>query len=298
MVVNKMKYIILFCYFLLFSARALTFQFELSMCCIFQNEDRFLKEWIDYHRLVGVEHFYMYDNLSTDQFREVLDPYINAGIVEYFVWDKNYDTPAEWWNVQRNAYIDAIKRSIGISKWLCIIDTDEFIVPIKDKNIPDFLKDYESYGGVFINWVLYGTSGIQRIPKDKWMVSCLLNRAELTHYAHNLVKSIVRPERVDLQKSSFPHTCSYISPYFHVNPDKKKPIKGKPKDVCINRIRINHYWSRDLEYLMEHKFPRNARWYGEKRALEKVNAEAKMNEIFDPIILEVINRFPQMKISD
>ena len=285
-----MNFFLFFCYglFTIFTIQA--YQYELSMCCIFQNEDRFLKEWIDYHRLIGVQHFYMYDNNSNDNFHEVLDPYVEAGIVEYIIWNKDYDTPGDWWKVQRSAYIDAIKRNIGISKWLCIIDTDEFIVPIKDDNLPVFLNDYEAYGGVFINWVFYGTSGIQRIPEGTWITTCLLKRAKLTDGGHRLVKSIVRPERVDLEKSSFPHTCEYLPPFYHVNPDKQEPIKGKPKDLCIDRIRINHYWSRDIDFLYQHKFPRNARWYGEQIALEKINAEAKMNDAYDPIILDVIHR--------
>ena len=34
---------------------------QLSICAIFKNEAKFLKEWIEYHRLVGVDHFYLYD---------------------------------------------------------------------------------------------------------------------------------------------------------------------------------------------------------------------------------------------
>jgi hypothetical protein len=285
-----MKFSILFFYCLIISYKTFAYEYELSACCIFQNEDRFLKEWIDYHRLIGVQHFYMYDNESTDNFRGVLQPYIDAGIVEYIPWNKSYDTPGDWWRVQRQAYIDAIERAKGNSKWLCIFDTDEFIVPFKDENLQVFLKDYESYGGVYINWVFYGSSGIRRIPDDKWMVTCLLNRADLKNTGHRLVKSIVRPERVDLVKSSFPHTCVYIPPFYHVNPDKKSDIKGQPRDICVDRIRIHHYWARDLEYLEGYKFQRNARWYGEKRALEKIHAEAQMNSFYDPLILDVIKR--------
>ena len=36
----------------------------LSVCAIFKNEGRFLKEWLDYYLLAGVDHFYLYDNGS------------------------------------------------------------------------------------------------------------------------------------------------------------------------------------------------------------------------------------------
>ena len=56
---------------------------DLSICAIMKNEGPYVKVWIDYHRLVGVKRFYIYDNESTDNMKEVLDPYIQKGIVVY-----------------------------------------------------------------------------------------------------------------------------------------------------------------------------------------------------------------------
>ncbi len=58
----------------------------------------------------------------------------------------------------------------------------------------------------------------------------------------------------------------------------------------VRRIRIHHYWSRDLEYLYKDKYERNKRWYGETRALAKVRFDSEINEFFDPLILHVIHR--------
>lgn len=265
------------------------YQYEVSVCCIFQNESRFLKEWIDYHRLIGVDHFYMYDNQSTDQPLMVLAPYIDAGIVEYIYWDRSYGFK-EWWFVQRDAYINAVERASNVSKWLCIIDTDEFIVPIVDDDLKAFLKDYEDFGGVCLNWVFYGTSGIQRIPEDQWMVSCLLQRAKLTYSENRTIKSIVQPKRVNPQDSFFPHICSYRDPFYHVNPDKKRLKKVEKTELCIDRIRLHHYWGRDLDFLWQDKFPRNERWYGTETALIKIKEETKMNDVYDPLILDVIEK--------
>ena len=48
----------------------------LVACAIFRDEAPYLAEWIAFHRLVGVEHFFLYDNGSTDDPRAVLDPLI------------------------------------------------------------------------------------------------------------------------------------------------------------------------------------------------------------------------------
>ena len=48
----------------------------LSLCAIVKNEAPYLPEWIEFYKLVGVEKFYIYDNDSTDNTKEVLKPYI------------------------------------------------------------------------------------------------------------------------------------------------------------------------------------------------------------------------------
>ncbi len=266
------------------------YEYNISACCITQNEERFIKEWIDYHRLIGVDHFYIYDNMSNDNSRLVLEPYIQEGIVDYIYWERTYTTEKEWWHVQREAYIDAVERAKDHSKWLAVIDTDEFIVPIQDTNLTTFLEDFDEYGGVCISWVFYGSSGIQTFSPDKWMVTQLLHRAELTHQLNRMVKSIVRPERVDPWKSFFPHTCAYKNGYFHVNADKKNLKKSVVRDYCSQRIRLHHYWARDLDFLYKMKLPRYSRWIGEEKALEKMKIEQEMNKHYDPAILQVIDR--------
>lgn len=277
------------CLFNLFNLPA--YEHNISIGCITQNEARFLKEWIDYHRLIGVDHFYIYDNRSTDETFSVLEPYINEGIVDYTFWDRTYHGEKEWWHVQKDAYVDALLRAEGNSKWLALIDTDEFIVPIQDHDLKEFLNDFDDFGGVCISWVFYGTSGIQTLSPNSWMITQLLYRSAFDYPLNRIVKSIVRPERVNPHKSYFPHTCAYKSGYYHVNADKQKLKASVVRDSSTTRIRLHHYWARDLDFFYQVKIPRYAGWVGEEHAMEKIKIEKEMNQCLDPIILDVINRF-------
>jgi hypothetical protein len=58
----------------------------LAMAAIVKNEGRYLREWIEFHRLMGVEHFYIYDNGSTDNTPEILEPYVRTGLVTATAW--------------------------------------------------------------------------------------------------------------------------------------------------------------------------------------------------------------------
>lgn len=77
-------------------------QYKVSIGAIFKNEALYLKEWIEFHRIVGVEHFYLYNNNSDDNYREVLEPYIKRNIVTLVDWPKN--------QAQIEAYKDCIHK--------------------------------------------------------------------------------------------------------------------------------------------------------------------------------------------
>lgn len=120
--------------------------------CYFKNEAFYLKEWLEFNHLVGVEHFYMYNNKSEDRFEAVLEPYIKKGLVTLVEW------PYE--QKQMEAYMDCIEKYASETKWMGFIDIDEFIVPKSTDNIYDFLQKFEkNRGAVNIYWRLYGTSG-------------------------------------------------------------------------------------------------------------------------------------------
>lgn len=49
---------------------------EVCICTLVYNQGAFLREFIEYHRLVGVSAFIFYDNNSDDDTEEVLSPYL------------------------------------------------------------------------------------------------------------------------------------------------------------------------------------------------------------------------------
>ena len=51
-------------------------RYRFSLVLIFKDEAPYLEEWIEFHLMLGVDHFYLYQNNSTDNYQEVLKPYI------------------------------------------------------------------------------------------------------------------------------------------------------------------------------------------------------------------------------
>lgn len=130
-----------------------------SICAIFKNEAFYLKEWIEYHKIVGIEHFYLYNNFSDDHYQEVLRPYVDDGSVTLIDWPVPQG--------QMRAYADCAKRFFNETNWIAYVDLDEFIVPNTCDNVNAILKGFEKNRPVVIAyWKLFGTSGVLNRDKD------------------------------------------------------------------------------------------------------------------------------------
>ena len=229
--------------------------YSLAICTMFKNEGRWLREWIEYHRLVGVEHFYLYDNESTDNSREVLQPYVEQGLVDVILWKNIHEhwdpRGGSYDNYQIKAFNDCISRTVGTVSWLAVIDVDEYLVPT-GKNLQQILAAAESTtGSLYLNWAVFGTSFVWELPEDKLLTETMVLRAPDYHPWNKMTKCIHRPEAVADCWGA--HSAQLNSGY---------DIKTIPP----TEARVNKYWTRDEKHLLQNKFgfpfkfrPRNLR---------------------------------------
>ncbi len=228
--------------------------YYLSVCAIFQNEADYLKEWIEYHKLLGVEHFWLYNNRSTDHYLEVLEPYIEIGEVELIDWPY-VDYPA----CQLTAYADGITKATDTTYWLAIIDIDEFLVPQQCDDMITFLQEFEKFSQILINWQLFGTSNIQSLPKDALIIEALTYKFP-TYFnsywsSNSFVKAIVKPNHVSFPITSS-HYCNLLPGYLSIDGAKKVVPPFSLANINILRIQLNHYWFRTLDFFFNVKVDR------------------------------------------
>lgn len=225
-----------------------SYEHELACVAIFQDEAPYLKEWIEYYKLLGATHFYLYNNLSTDDYEAVLSPYVANGEVELIEWFYKSSNETEWLEVQKGAYNDALAKATGQIKWLVVCDLDEFFVPKNVDTLIEFLKQFElqnGIGGISGKWVMFGTSWVKQIPDNQLMIETLTMSAPNYHVNS---KSIIRPERV----LSYDHV--------HGPTGDGYKLGRKTFEIPTSALQINHYWSRDEWYLENIKIPRRAKW--------------------------------------
>lgn len=212
----------------------------LAVCAIAKDEGPYFKEWIEWHLSQGVDHFYIYDNESSDGTREILQPYIDSGVVEYKYWPGH--------RRQLAAYDDCLDHYRLASRWIAFIDLDEFIVPVKDASIPAFLKRFEAFAAVEINWLVYGSSG-HKTKSPGTMMERFRFHSLPGHRLNRHVKSIVNPREVFTMIGC--HEAAKISGSIadsHGQPVTKNFREREPQQDII---RINHYAVRSYEEFLE-----------------------------------------------
>ena len=134
---------------------------------------------------VGIDHFYLYDNDSTDDYESVVRPFVNAGRVTL------YRRPGL--AQQLPVYQHCLREHRKDARWLTILDDDEFLFPAAASNLPETFSAYESYAGVAACWLLFGSNGHRTRPsgpvtsnyrrRAAWVdphVKCVVDPAKVT----------------------------------------------------------------------------------------------------------------------
>ena len=273
----------------------------LSICAIFKDEAPYLPEWIEFHRLVGVEHFYLYDNLSGDSGREVLEPWVRAGVVSISDCAVPLGHGGQSW-----AYADALEHAQGRTRWLAFIDLDEFVFSPGPMPLPEVLREYEEYPGVVVNWQVYGSSGLT-VRTDGLVTESFLERARTQWVRNRRVKSIVDPTRA--VRPIGPHFFEYADGALAVT-ENHEPVRviehrvwtrrmrrglarlplveadpyavrhSSVDCVSIRRLRLNHYAVRSRQ-----EFEQKTARHGSSRIAPRYFAYHDRNEVHDPALL-------------
>lgn len=249
-------------------------KYYLSVCSVFKWEWYWLKEWIDYHCRLGVEHFYLVGNESGEEekkSKDVLAPYVDSGVVD-LLFDNRAGLQLDVYN---NTLLNQCRAN---SRWAAFIDIDEFIVPMKNENIPDFLRLYEDYSALAVNWWLFGSSGLIERPKS------ILDFKMKNKLPSNHVKLIVNPALV----------LEFINPHFAcytggspppVNENFTQVFSHESDFPSTEKIRINHYYVKsrqDFELKMKRGRATIANLHRDNSMW--LNSQDEDNDLFDDYI--------------
>lgn len=219
--------------------------YNIAICAIFKNEARFLKEWIDYHELIGVEHFYLYNNNSTDNYKDILEDYIASNRVTLISWPYQQGQISAYRHFYDNYWQD--------SQWVSFLDIDEFFVPKKEFDLLSWIKKRDKYPVHLVYWKIFGSNGILNHDDQKLCIEQYTNSWE------NPVrcgKCIINTDYEISQFNGSVHHRTVVTKagrknlkLYPMNPIGKIVVQEKEsliekKESDNHDIQINHYWSK------------------------------------------------------
>ena len=208
----------------------------------FKQENPYIQEWLEYHLLVGAEHFYLYDQDGGDEGRELLEPYEKAGVVTRHPWTHydgtRYDGPTRFYQVNKNhlAFSHCATNYRNVADWMMKIDVDEFLYPPAGENsLNPYLNllDKKRVKGIRIPRYNFGDNGHLTRPAGlvteaytyresgysdhKDMANCrFLGNNRFCHSAHRWHYRLLKPGKLIEEKDA-------------------------------NGIRVNHYYTKSFE---------------------------------------------------
>lgn len=219
-------------------------KYPVVLVSIFKNEAKYMKEWIEYYKLIGIDHFYLYNNNSEDNYFETLKEYIEEGNVTLIEWPQIPGQLPAYKNWYEN-----YRKDCG---YAAFVDLDELICPVYDSDIKKWLNHYKKYPVIKMDWVMFGTSSQLTHDSDRLLIeqydSCWNKRLTIGKIIYNCFYDISEFKAICMHLSTVRKFGLYILPF---NDYGNVSLWGGVEFGSFGKhtIQLNHYYSRSLEGL-------------------------------------------------
>jgi hypothetical protein len=194
---------------------------KVALVCIAKNEDFYIKEWVEYHKKIGFDTIFIFQNdwdcqLDDNDIVKITFDGECKQIISYNHFIQNYHKEYQWG---------------------AFFDVDEFLVLKKHNNIKDFLSEYNNFDSIGINWVFFGDNGNETINGD-----------------YSLIRRFTKR-----QKNVDPHIKTILKLSPNVNMNIHNPtgvwydVKGNKHSGAFNYngnidvVQLNHYYVKTKE---------------------------------------------------
>jgi hypothetical protein len=205
-------------------------EFKLVIVGIFKNEAHIMQEWLTHYLNQGVEHFYLIDNGSTDNWQSEIEGFP--------VTIKSDSEKNAQYKLYNKYFLEVVKKK---SEWMMVVDLDEFLYARnKFKSIPEYLKSLDKeITSVRVPWKIFGSNGHEKQPDG------VVSNFTKTNGAYkSQVKSITKTDVI--------HS---IAVHFYT-------VRSNKMSIGVNWIRetdnlqLNHYICQSWEWFSKIKMTR------------------------------------------
>lgn len=209
---------------------------KIAILTCFKNESHILEEWINHYKNRGIDHIYMINDFSTDNYIDIIQKYIDIGFVTLI--DSDIVTNQTGKQIQLyNKYFTSIVKEQHY-EWFFILDLDEFLYSPQEIDLKKIIKKYDNYSQLKICWQNFGSNDFTKQPK-------------------NIVNNFTKRCKFDENKEFISYKCGFKSKQFiNFNIHEHNVCGETKKFTHINNdseLIINHYAIQSLEYFLNKK---------------------------------------------
>ena len=214
-----------------------------AICAIVKNEERYVREWAEYHLGIGVDSIHVFEDYGSRSHKNVLGGLNGVTVTpisEYCIMD--YGNARK----QFELYSLFLEKNRSEYDWVLFIDVDEFVMFADGYTLSRLEEEYADSPALWLCWKNYGAGGHIKRPEGG--------------IVDNYVKvGVVAEESAQWGKKSLVNTrlCRHLK-NIHIayggtdtqgNDNEKAPIQ-------YEKAWINHYFSKSWEDFCERIFER------------------------------------------
>ena len=125
---------------------------KIGICTLGKDENKYIKEFVEYYKNYGVDKIYLYDNNDIDgeRFDDVIGEYINNEFVEIIDW-RGVKGTSTYYGITDSCY----QTYHDQYDWLLFYEIDEFLYLKNYQNVKSFLisNKFNKCESIQLNWV-------------------------------------------------------------------------------------------------------------------------------------------------
>jgi glycosyltransferase involved in cell wall biosynthesis len=207
----------------------------LAICAIVRNEGPYIREWITFHRLVGVQEVFLYDDGSDD---DTVDIARSCGAC-VMPWGPDVDhgpfvcpEPCEYNTPQLAAFNHFTWLYRDQVEWCAFIDVDEYLFHRECDTLLPVLINYPTVPGLWVEWSMFGDSGHIYRPDMLTIEAYTRRAAHWTRYG-GTGKVVARMTAIQYWGPHGSHWPRWLQGHASCCDSE-------------NNVRLNHYYTRSL----------------------------------------------------
>ena len=212
--------------------------FFFTVGVMFKNERGVMKEWLDHYLFHGVDHVFMINDGSDDDFQEVLRPYIDSSFVTLF----DSTSFPRFSGRQFLIYDLFLLSKQSEVEWMALLDMDEFLYSPNDIDLKNVIKFYSDFSQIIVSWLVFSSNDLLEQPFS--VVSGFTKRASPEKFDYvSCRKSIVKMKFL-----------KRFAIHRHVASGNVVNVSFGDGQASSSLL-INHYYVQSKEYWEKKKVP-------------------------------------------